>query len=203
MSRALDQAVSQAEKTLQEFEKQAKSKGLDAGFLAGVNVILGDGRLRERVLDLSEQEGGLARGLGGVSAEAARAASRAGDAFGLSRVREISDVCEALAMLTANDRRAEVPRNAVLVGDQFTVFDLLVSARSQPAAVVLSERANHDVAKTLLGVLGVPAVVEVAGLFRWVSDGDIALVDGDHGLVRLNPGRAEVSLALAEKKKSG
>jgi phosphoenolpyruvate-protein kinase (PTS system EI component) len=50
-------------------------------------------------------------------------------------------------------------------------------------------------------LVGVPAVIDVGGLFRWVANGDLALVDGDHGIVRLNPSRAEVSLVRAEKKK--
>ena len=46
-------------------------------------------------------------------------------------------------MLAKADRRATLPSKAVLVGDSLTVFDLLVSARSQPVAVALSERASN------------------------------------------------------------
>jgi phosphotransferase system enzyme I (PtsP) len=49
----------------------------------------------------------------------------------------------------------------------------------------------------------VPAVTEVAGLFRWATDGELALVDADHGLVQLNPTRAEIALVRLAKKRPG
>jgi phosphotransferase system enzyme I (PtsP) len=200
MVRALAQAVAQAQRTVGELEKRARGLGLEVQFLDGVRTILDDARLRERAIELAEGGQGLAQALGSVGVEASRVAARHGDAFGVERAREIVDVCEALAMLAAGDRRAELPRSAVLVGDQVTLFDLLVSARSQPAAVMLSTRTG-PASRTLLQLLGVPAVSDVAGLFRWVSDGDIVLVDGDHGIVRLNPSRAEVAAVRAEKKR--
>jgi phosphotransferase system enzyme I (PtsP) len=88
----------------------------------------------------------------------------------------------------------------VLLGDQLTVFDLLVSFRAKPAALVLSEAPSHAVARTLLSMVQVPTVVEVQNLFRWAVEGDLALVDGDHGLVRLSPSRVEVNRARAHKR---
>jgi phosphotransferase system enzyme I (PtsP) len=49
-------------------------------------------------------------------------------------------------------------------------------------------------------LIGVPAVGEVAGIYNWASDGDIALVDGDHGLVRVNPPRRERDAARVERE---
>ena len=73
------------------------------------------------------------------------------------------------------------------MGDQLTVFDLLVSARAQPAALALTERAAGPRTAVLLQLLKVPALVDVAGLFRWATEGDIALLDADHGLLVINP----------------
>jgi phosphotransferase system enzyme I (PtsP) len=33
----------------------------------------------------------------------------------------------------------------------------------------------------------------VVGLFRWAADGDVAALDADHGLLIINPSRAEIS----------
>jgi phosphotransferase system enzyme I (PtsP) len=52
-----------------------------------------------------------------------------------------------------------------------------------------------------LRLLGVPAVVDVQGLFRWASDGDIALLDGDHGIFVINPSKSEMA-SLREYKRS-
>ena len=35
------------------------------------------------------------------------------------------------------------------------------------------------------------AIAEITGLYNWVSAGDVALVDADHGLLRVNPTRKE------------
>lgn len=199
--KALDTALANVRSTIDTLEARAKEISLETGFLTTARTILDDARLRERALELAREGQGLAQALGTVGAEAARTAARSGDPYGVDRAREIADVCEALAMLSAGDRRAEVPRGAVLTGNAVTLFDLLVSARSHPAAVVLSEPASGSAARALLALLGVPAVSDVAGLFRWISDGDIVLVDGDHGLVRLNPSRAEVASVRVEKKK--
>jgi phosphotransferase system enzyme I (PtsP) len=41
----------------------------------------------------------------------------------------------------------------------------------------------------------------VGGLFRWVSDGDIALLDADHGLLVVNPSRSEVAVVREETRR--
>jgi phosphoenolpyruvate-protein kinase (PTS system EI component) len=74
--------------------------------------------------------------------------------------------------------------------------------RVQPSAVVLSEPAAAPGARALLTLAAVPAVVEVGSLFRWVTEGELALVDGDHGLVRLNPSRTEVATFRSRKRQA-
>ena len=52
----------------------------------------------------------------------------------------------------------------------------------------------------LLQLLEVPAIVGVQGLFRWAGDGDVALLDADHGLLVINPSKSEI-MALREYKR--
>jgi phosphotransferase system enzyme I (PtsP) len=123
------------------------------------------------------------------------------DPFLEERARDIEDLCDALTMLAESDKRTALPSKALLVGDTLTVFDLLVTARSQPVGVALSDRASGPRVRALLKLMNVPAVIDVQGLFRWVSDGDIALVDGDHGLLVINPSKAEMA-SLREYRRS-
>jgi phosphoenolpyruvate-protein kinase (PTS system EI component) len=44
-------------------------------------------------------------------------------------------------------------------------------------------------------------VADVRGLFRWAGDGDVALLDGDHGLVVINPSKSEMA-SLREHRRS-
>ena len=194
----LSAALSAVRRTLDELAGRAGALGREAGFLEPFRLMLDDARLKERVLELVAKGEPLPRALTRAGAEATRAADRTRDPYGLERALALHDLCEALAVLVAEEQPA-IPRDAVLVGDQITLFDLLVSVRRQPAAVVLASPATPATA-TLLLLVGVPTVADVPSLFRWVSEGDLVLVDGDAGQVRVNPGRDEVAAVRAGRR---
>jgi phosphotransferase system, enzyme I, PtsP len=202
--RLLDAAFDVAEKAISGLDSRARSLkvGRDAAFLGTHIEILRDQRFRERAAELAAQGMGLPAALGQVAREATRAAaSITRDPFLEERAKDIEDLCDAVSMLARSDKRAELPSKALLVGDGLTVFDLLVSARAQPVGVALTSRAIGPRTGTLLRLLGVPAMIGVEGLFRWASDGDVALLDADHGLFVLNPSKSEVA-ALRQHKRS-
>jgi phosphotransferase system enzyme I (PtsP) len=203
--RLLRGAFDVAEKAIRGLGERARAIGLgrDAAFLSTYGEILEDARFRERATDLVSGGSGLAHALSQVARDVTRTAvSITRDPYLEERARDIEDLCDALTMLAESDKRSALPSKALLVGDTLTVFDLLVSARSQPAGVALSERASGPRLRALLKLLNVPAVVEVQGLFRWASDGDIALLDGDHGLLVINPSKGEMA-SLREYRRSG
>ncbi len=178
--------------------------GAEARFLDTYAEILADGRLRERATELAEQGEGLAGALSQVAREATRnAASLTRDRFMEERARDLEDLCDALTMLADADQRSAVPSKAILLGDALTVYDLIVTARSNPAGVALSERASGPRTHALLKLMNVPAVTEVKALFRWASDGDIALLDGDHGLIVINPSKSEVASLREDRRRLG
>ena len=192
-----------AEKAIRALSDRARAMKLgdDAGFLSTYVDILGDARFRERADELVASGGGIAAALGRVAREVTRtAASITRDAFLEERARDVEDLCDALLMLAATDKRAELPNKAVLVGDALSVFDLLISARAHPVGIALTDRATGPRTRTLLRLLEVPAIVGVEGLFKWASDGDVTLLDADHGLLVINPSRSEVA-AIREYKR--
>ncbi len=185
-----------AEKAIRGLADRAKSMGLgaDAAFLSTYVEILGDMRFRERADELVAEGVGIPSALSRVAREVTRtAASLTRDAFLEERASDIEDLCNALVMLAAADKRAELPSKAVLIGDALSVFDLLISARAHPVGVALTDRGGGPRTRTLLRLFDVPAIVGVEGLFRWASDGDVALVDADHGLLVINPSKGEVA----------
>jgi phosphotransferase system enzyme I (PtsP) len=203
--RLLEGAFDVAQKAIHGLVERARNLGLgrDASFLGTYVEILEDARFRERATDLAATGVGLARALSQVARDVTRTAvSLTRDPYLEERARDIEDLCDALTMLADSDKRSALPSKALLVGDTLTVFDLLVSARSQPAGLALSERASGPRLRSLLKLLNVPAVVDVQGLFRWASDGDIALLDGDHGLLVINPSKGEMA-SLREYRRSG
>jgi phosphotransferase system enzyme I (PtsP) len=193
-----------ADKAMRALTDSARRKKLgdQASFLTTYVDILGDARFRERADELVDSGGGIAAALGSVAREATRtAASITRDAFLEERARDIEDLCDALAMLAETDKRAELPQKCVLIGDALSVFDLLISARAHPVGVALTDRATGPRTRALLQLLEVPAIVGVEGLFKWASDGDLAVLDADHGLVVINPSRSEVA-SLREHTRS-
>jgi phosphotransferase system enzyme I (PtsP) len=203
--RLLEGAFDVALKAIRGLEERARNLGLgrDASFLGTYVEILDDARFRERATDLAATGVGVPHALSQVARDVTRTAvALTRDPYLEERARDVEDLCDALTMLAENDKRSALPSKALLVGDTLTVFDLLVSARSQPCGIALSERASGPRLRSLLKLLNVPAVVDVQGLFRWASDGDIALLDGDHGLLVINPSKGEMA-SLREYRRSG
>ena len=201
--RLLRAAFESAEKSLGALLTRATHENLvaEASFLGTYLQMLDDSRLRRRALDLVEGGKSISLALSTVARDAQRAANGiVGDAFLRDRARDLEDLCEALMMLASPDARAELPSKAVLIGDQLTVFDLLVSAKAQPVAVALTDRATGPRTRVLLELLGTPAIIDVGGLFKWASPGDVALVDADHGFVVINPSRADIAGVRAERR---
>ncbi|HVK64395.1 MAG TPA: GAF domain-containing protein [Polyangium sp.] len=197
-------AWSAAEKALSALVVRAGKLGLsrEAAFLSTYELMIGDLRLRQRASELVAEGHGVAQALGLVAREGVRAANGiVGDPFLQERARDMEDLCDALVMLASPDARAELPTKAVLIGDRLTVFDLVVSARTHPVGVVLSERASDPRTPVLLRLLGLPSITQVEGLFQWASPGDVVLLDADHGFLVINPSRAEMATLRAERKK--
>jgi phosphotransferase system enzyme I (PtsP) len=192
--RSVTVAFEVATRAVSALQRRADELGLgdEADFLQTYAQILEDRRFLDRGLELVELKRSIGGGLAEVAREATRAARVTGDPFSERRARDIEDLCDAVTMLAASDPRAEMPSKAVVIGDRLTVYDLLVTVRSRPAAIALGDAASGARTRSLAALLGVPCVTAVQGLFRWAADGDLALVDGDHGLVVLNPSKADV-----------
>lgn len=202
--RLLKGALDVADKAIRGLRERARAIGLgdrESQFLSTYAEILEDMRFRQRAAELAETGVGLPQALSQVAREVTRTAvSLTRDPFLEERAHDIEDLCDALTMLADIDKRSSLPSKAVLLGDTLTVFDLLVSARSQPSGIALSDRASGPRTRALLKLLNVPAVADVQGLFRWASDGDIALLDGDHGLLVINPSKGEMA-SLRERRR--
>lgn len=194
-----------ADKAIRGLAERARSIGLgkDAAFLGTYLEILEDMRLRQRAAELAGQGLGVAQALAQVARDVTRTAvSLTRDPYLEERARDIEDLCDALTILAEGDKRSALPSKALLIGDTLTVFDLLVSTRAHPVGVALTERAGGPRLRVLLKLMNLPAVVDVQGLFRWASDGDVALLDGDHGLLVINPSKGEMA-SLREYRRSG
>jgi len=198
----LQQALEQAERELRQLAERAVTlSSAETAFIDSYLLMLEDQRLRKTAFLLIDDGDSIGRALGQVARQALRAASESGDDFLLQRARDLEQLCDTLLMMARPDGRATIPSKAVLVGEDLTIYDLFVTARAQPVGVVLSERATRPRTRVLVELLGVPAIGDVRGAFRWMSPGDVALLDADHGLLTINPTRADIASYRADKRR--
>lgn len=197
-AKALERALHSCEATLDSHARAAERRGIDASFLTLTRTILDDARFGERTLELAKGRG-LGHALAQVAREATRAARITDVPMITERAMEMSELCDALRAILSHEQTPAVPKGAVWVSETVTVFELLLAARSHPAALVLSGPVPPGKVRSIVELIGVPAVCEAAGIYNWASDGDVALVDGDHGLVRVNPSRRERDEARVER----
>jgi phosphotransferase system enzyme I (PtsP) len=66
-------------------------------------------------------------------------------------------------------------------------FVVWAVARGVSGIVLGGTLDEHALAAGLARAAKLPVVSEVAGLYAWVRSGDTLLVDGDQGVVRVNP----------------
>jgi phosphotransferase system enzyme I (PtsP) len=198
-------AFDTVERSLRQLQGRAVAMHLvgETSFLESYVLMAGDERLKERALELVRGGKGAAEALSTVAREVTRhARGIVGDPFLEERSRDVEDLVDTVLMYAAHDARGLAPAKAVLITDQLTVFDLLVTARTQLQALVLTGQASPRT-EVLARLLDVPLIAEVEGALRWATPGDVALVDADHGFVVLNPSRAEVASLRAWRKRGG
>lgn len=152
-------------------------------------LLLDDRRLRE--LAVAEcARAGVAPGLRRVAREYARASYRVGGVDGEpwldDRPAEVEDLCLLVGARAAGERI--LAAGAVVVTERLSALVALAAWSRRAAGFALAGRVEPDaLAAAVARAAGLPVVAEVAGLFAWVRPGDRVLVDGDAGLVRVNP----------------
>jgi phosphotransferase system enzyme I (PtsP) len=198
---ALEAAFEVAQRGLRALADLASDRGIEEKFMERHLVMLDDQRLRKRAFSLLDEGHSLAAALGEIARDAGRAAHVSGDAFLIERAADLEQLCDAVIMLAHPDSRATLPSKPVVVAEQLGIYDILISVRSRPAAFVLTEQASPQRTQLLLELIGAPAIADVPTAFRWSSPGDIALVDADHGLLILNPSRADIATHRADLKR--
>lgn len=197
-------AHEQVQQTLRRMADDAATRGVAAAseHIQRYLVMLDDQRLVKRTVEQIKAGASLPKAIGEVARDATRAAHETGDAFMIERARDLEQLCDALVMMAHPDQRARLPSKPVVVADQLSIYDLLITVHARPVGFVLTEREPREQTRMLLDLMGAPTITDVVGALRWASPGDIALVDGDHGLLVINPSRADIAAFRAERKRS-
>jgi phosphoenolpyruvate-protein kinase (PTS system EI component) len=127
-----------------------------------------------------------------VMREYTRLLSSSGDAVLSERALEVEALClRVMARLHAP--RPRLPAGAILCTARLTVCDALELGAAHGAAIALASPARESAGVAVARTLGLPIIAGLSDLFRWVADGDRALVDATAGTLVLNPSRVDIS----------
>jgi phosphotransferase system enzyme I (PtsP) len=174
--------------------------------LESLALIETDGRLREALLDEGTKQN-VALGVRKVARDyvqavykakrpgAAGAAAQDTRSWLVERSAEIEELCLVLAARLVGDR-APTGGSVLLLPDRLTAVLALAAAGQRTAAIAICHEV--DLARGGLGVAvaraaGIPTVGDVGGLFAWARRGDVVLVDGDEGVVRIHPSASQIA----------
>jgi phosphotransferase system enzyme I (PtsP) len=163
-----------------------------ASLLSPARFVLDDARLRGRMRDHVDEGGTAEAAVERVMREYARVLSASGEKLLVDRALEVEALClRVLNRLGAPG--AKLPPGSVLVASRLTVCDAIELRAGHGAGAILSAPPAASPGLAVAVALGLPVVAGVSELFRWVSDGDRVLVDGDAGSAIVNPSRVDVA----------
>lgn len=190
---ALEQVARELMRTRRELEQRLGAP--DCVALASLFLLWEDQRFLALVEEHAAREQNPVHALREVARLYARAPYDAPivDASSTERSVEAEALCLQIAARLVDER---VPSQgaALLATDRLPAITALVAVAHRASAVALS----GAVAETALGAAvaragGLAVVAEVGGLFAWARVGDRILVDGERGMVRINPSAATVA----------
>ena len=193
----LGQALAEAADEMTKWVAWAMSWGpLDratmASLISPARFVLDDARLRGRMRDHVDDGATAEAAVERVMREYTRVLSSSGEKLLVERALEVEALClRVLNRLGAP--ASKLPPGSVLAAGRLTVCDAIELRASHAAGVVLSAPAASSPGLGIAVALQLPVVAGVPELFRWVSDGDRVLVDGDAGTVIVNPSRVDVA----------
>jgi phosphotransferase system enzyme I (PtsP) len=173
-------------------------RGTMLGLLSPSRYVLDDARMRGRMLKHVEAGASAEEAVERVMREYTRLLATSpishgdGDPLLAQRALEVEALCQRVMARLADEPRA-LPPGAVLCASRLTVCDALELAAAHGVAVALSSKSAESPGVAVAVALGLPVVVGVSELFRWVADGDRALVSGEDGTLTVNPSSVDIA----------
>lgn len=145
-------------------------------------------------------EAKLKNGVGaGLSADAAVERVRgehraklnaARDPYLRERLHDLEDLDNRLLRALAGESGAvgrHMPENAILIARELGPAELLDYGADRLKGVALEEGGNTAHAAIVARAMGIPMVGSLEGLLSRVEDGDVVVLDGESGEIRLRP----------------
>ncbi|HKA31712.1 MAG TPA: phosphoenolpyruvate--protein phosphotransferase [Candidatus Binatia bacterium] len=158
-------------------------------------LILGDPVLIEQIESRIRKERCIAEyAVSSVFAEHLSSFSRIEDEYLRERAADVKDVAQRLleSLSGLSEERLVLPPNSILVAEDLLPADLSLIEGDHFRGIVLATGGVTSHASILAKSFEIPSVVAVEGLLENVRDGDSLIVDGNSGVVYINPSQEVV-----------
>lgn len=191
--------------TLQEVKKQLERgvtkvglKGEAKQRLDAVRLVLEDARFGAELSKEIEQRG-LAGGLTSIARRYALTALRTqgADDWLHDRASEVTALCRLIAAHLASRPLVRPGGVLVMPARPGSLLALEAAMRRACGVVVGDAFPTDSIAAQVLAQAKIPTLAQVAGLFDWVRAEDPVLVDGDAGVLWVNPSEAQIARTRA------
>lgn len=200
---ALDELRRDLSKSRRKLEGALDARYLPA--LANVALLENDQRLIEAI-EREVPKHNLALGLRRVARDYAQAAVRNESGEAREVMAERSDEVEELCRLVAARAigvRCPSGQAVLVLPERLSVVVTLAAIAQKTAAVAVCDAVSHEaLGAGVARAAGLPVVADVGGLYAWAREGDILLVDGDTGVVRVSPSASQIARFRQRERES-
>ena len=158
-------------------------------------LIIGDPVLIEQIESRIRKERCIAEyAVSSVFAEHLSSFSRIEDEYLRERAADVKDVAQRLleSLSGLSEQRLVLPPNSILVAEDLLPADLSLIEGDHFRGIVLATGGVTSHASILAKSFEIPTVVAVEGLLENVRDGDSLIIDGNSGVVYINPSQEVV-----------
>lgn len=153
-------------------------------------LILEDPTLIDQILEKIRKEGYVAEyAVGSVFERYLKSFDHMEDEYLRERARDVKDVAHRLleTLSGINEEKVDIPKDAVLVAEDFSPADLSLVEGDHFRGIVLAAGGVTSHGAILAKSFEIPTVAGVEGLMEAVQQRDSLIVDGNSGVVYINP----------------
>ena len=189
----LDEAVRRAAAELERLAASLRAGEQDdeAGILEAQALMAGDPELVDRARQLVEEGTPAPEAIRAAGAAAAASLEQLDDELLASRAVDVRDVAERIARIAGGGAAPHLDRRSVVVALDLPPSVTTELDRSLLAGMALEGGSRTAHAAILARALRIPAVVGIEGLLERSAGAEELLVDGEAGIVILDPSPAE------------
>ncbi|GHO95314.1 hypothetical protein KSF_053620 [Reticulibacter mediterranei] len=193
----LEQAITHAIARMETL--QSAAQGTTVAILAAQREMMDDPELKQGAIDLIQEGFKAEAAITRVASSYAEQLARIPDEYLAARAADVQEVSRRIvAELQGVSLEVRLDQAAILVAQDLAPAETVGLNPALLQAVVTETGSGTGHLAIVAQGLGIPAVVGVAGALSEIAEGTTLVVDGDQGMVTIDPD--EATLTTAEQR---